>query len=151
MEIIDKVKELLQPILEERNLKLVDVELTKEKRPTLRIYVYNPEGTSIEDCEFVSRRIGALLDVEDLIPFSYVLEVSSPGERKLKNIEEYDIFKGRDIKIITCEPIEENSKNTVFKGKLLGLEGENVKLENEKGLIIELPLEKITKAQLEFK
>ena len=148
---IDKVKELLQPILEERNLKLIDIELTKEKRPTLRIYVYNPEGTSIEDCELVSRRIGALLDVEDLIPFSYVLEVSSPGERKLKNIEEYDIFKGRDIKIITCEPIEENSKNTVFKGKLLGLEGENVKLENEKGLIIELPLEKITKAQLEFK
>ncbi len=151
MEMIDKVKELLQPILEERNLKLIDIELTKEKRPTLRIYVYNPEGTSIEDCELVSRRIGALLDVEDLIPFSYVLEVSSPGERKLKNIEEYDIFKGRDIKIITCEPIEENSKNTVFKGKLLGLEGENVKLENEKGLIIELPLEKITKAQLEFK
>jgi len=151
LEIIERVKELLEPILEEKDFKLVDVEMTKEGKPTLRIYIYNPEGTSIGDCEFVSRRIGALLDVEDLIPYSYILEVSSPGlNRKIKNPHEYDIFKGRKIKIVTTQPIEENSANTVFKGKLLGLENDNVKIEKETGEEIKLPLEKISKAQLEF-
>ncbi|RMD47694.1 MAG: ribosome maturation factor RimP [Aquificota bacterium] len=150
MEIIEKVKNLLAPVLEERNLKLVDVELTKEGKPVLRIYIYNPEGTSIDDCEFVSRRIGALLDVEDIIPYSYTLEVSSPGlTRKIKNVEEYEIFKGRNIKIITIEPLDEGSVNKVFKGKLLGLKGSSVKLE-ENGKIRDIPVEKISKAQLEF-
>ncbi|RMA97325.1 ribosome maturation factor RimP [Hydrogenothermus marinus] len=150
MDIVEKVKEFVFPILEERDLKLVDVELTKGKRPVLRIYIYNPEGTSIGDCEFVSRRIGAILDVEDLIPYSYELEVSSPGlNRKLKNKEEYEIFKGKDIKIVTTEPLEEGNKNKVYKGKLLGLENENVKIE-EDGKIREIPYEKISKANLEF-
>ena len=146
--IIERVKELLQPLIEERGLKLVDVEYITAGKPVLRIYVYNPEGTSIEDCEWISRRIGALLDVEDLIPVSYILEVSSPGlDRKLKNKEEYEIFKGRDVKIITKEPI--NGKN-VYEGVLKGLEDDNVLLQ-ENGKIIKIPLEKISKANLEFK
>lgn len=147
-EIIEKVKELLQPLLEERGLKLVDIEYITGGKPVLRIYVYNPEGTTIEDCEWISRRIGALLDIEDLIPVSYILEVSSPGlNRKLKNREEYDIFKGRDVKIVTKEPID--GKN-VFEGILKGLENDNVILETEEKEE-KIPLEKIAKANLEFK
>jgi len=147
LDIIERVKELLIPILEEKELKLVDIKFIKEGKPVLRIYIYNPEGTSIENCEFVSRRIGTILDVEDLIPYSYILEVSSPGlDRKLKNKEEYEIFKGRDVKIFTNEPINEKS---FFKGKLLGLENEDVKIE-EDNKEIKIPLEKINKAQLDF-
>jgi len=147
LDIVERVKELLIPILEEKKLKLVDIEFIKEGKPVLRIYIYNPEGTTIENCEFVSRRIGTILDVEDLIPYSYTLEVSSPGlDRKLKNKEEYEIFKGRDIKIFTSEPINEKS---FFKGKLLGLENEDVKIE-EDNKEIKIPLEKINKAQLDF-
>ncbi|WP_457635191.1 ribosome maturation factor RimP [Persephonella sp.] len=139
---------MLQPLIEERGLKLVDVEYITGGKPVLRIYVYNPEGTSIEDCEWISRRIGALLDVEDLIPVSYILEVSSPGlDRKLKNKEEYEIFKGRDVKIVTKEPVE--GKN-VFEGVLKGLEGDNVIIQ-ENGEIIKIPLEKISRTNLEFK
>ncbi len=146
--IVGKVKEMLQPLIEERGLKLVDVEYITGGKPVLRIYVYNPEGTSIEDCEWISRRIGALLDVEDLIPVSYILEVSSPGlDRKLKNKEEYEIFKGRDVKIVTKEPVE--GKN-VFEGVLKGLEGDNVIIQ-ENGEIIKIPLEKISRTNLEFK
>ena len=148
-QIIERVKELLQPLIEERGLKLVDVEYITAGKPVLRIYVYNPEGTSIEDCEWISRRIGALLDIEDLIPVSYILEVSSPGlDRKLKNKEEYDIFKGRDVKIVLSEPIEEG-KN-VYEGVLQGLEDDNVFLETD-GETIKIPLEKISKTNLEFK
>jgi len=147
MKVEEKVKELLLPILEERDFKLVDIEFIPSKRPILRIYIYNPEGTSIDDCEWVSKRIGALLDVEDLIDKAYVLEVSSPGlDRKFKNIEEYDIFKGRDVVIKTKEPINEKK---VFKGTLLGLEDEKVKIkENEE--TVEIPLENVSQTKLYF-
>jgi len=146
--IIEKVKELLQPLIEERGLKLVDVEYITAGKPVLRIYVYNPEGTSIEDCEWISRRIGALLDIEDLIPVSYILEVSSPGlDRKLKNREEYDIFKGREIKIITREPVE--GKN-ILEGVLKGLENNSVVLETG-GKTVKIPLKNISRANLEYK
>jgi len=146
--IIERVKELLLPLLEERGLRLVDVEFSTGGKPVLRIYVYNPKGTSIEDCEWVSRRIGTLLDVEDLIPFSYILEVSSPGlERKLKNTEEYEIFKGRDIKIVTKEPVD--GKN-VFEGVLKGLEDTRVVIEVD-NKDYKIPLDMIARANLEFR
>ncbi len=139
---------MLQPLLEERGLKLVDIEYITEGKPVLRIYIYNPEGTSIEDCEWISRRIGALLDIEDLIPFSYTLEVSSPGlERRLKNIEEYDIFKGRDIKIVLKEP---SDGRNVIKGVLKGRE-DNIIVIEEKGKEVKIPVENISRANLEFK
>ncbi len=147
MKVEEKVKELLLPILEERDFKLVDIEFIPSKRPILRIYIYNPEGTSIDDCEWVSKRIGSLLDVEDLIDRAYILEVSSPGlDRKFKNIEEYDIFKGRDVVIKTKEPINEKK---VFKGTLLGLEDEKVKIkENEE--TVEIPFENVSQTKLDF-
>ncbi|ACD66211.1 MAG TPA: ribosome maturation factor RimP [Sulfurihydrogenibium sp.] len=147
MKVEEKVKELLLPILEERDFKLVDIEFIPSKRPILRIYIYNPEGTSIDDCEWVSKRIGALLDVEDLIDKAYILEVSSPGlDRKFKNIEEYDIFKGRDVVVKTKEPINEKK---VFKGTLLGLEDEKVKIkENEE--TVEIPFENVSQTKLDF-
>jgi len=147
MEIVEKVKELVLPILEEKGLKLVDIEMNKGKRPVLRVYIYNPEGTSIDDCEWVSKRLGALLDVEDLIPTSYTLEISSPGlDRKLKNKEEFNIFKGRDIVIKTKEPIEEKK---VFRGVLEGLEDDNVILNQDENKI-KIPIENISQAKLEF-
>lgn len=145
--VVERVKQLLEPVLEERGLTLVDVEMTAGKRPVLRIYIYNPEGTSIDDCEWVSKRIGALLDVEDLIKTSYVLEVSSPGlDRKIKNPHEYDIFTGRQIKLKTSRPLEER---TVFKGILKGRDGEYVLVE-EDGKTYRVPIDTITTAKLEF-
>lgn len=147
MKVEEKVKELILPILEEKDFKLVDIEFIQSKRPILRIYIYNPEGTSIDDCEWVSKRIGALLDVEDIIKNSYILEVSSPGlDRKLKNPHEYEIFKGRNVVLKTKEPINEKK---VFKGILEGLEEEKVKI-SENNEIFKIPLEKISQAKLDF-
>jgi len=147
MMVVEKVKELVLPILKERDFKLVDIEFIRGSRPVLRIYIYNPEGTTIENCEWVSRRIGALLDIEDIIPSSYILEVSSPGlNRKLKNKEEYDIFAGREISIHTQEPVNEK---TTFKGKLIGIKDDVIKLEEE-GETVDIPYEKVSSARLEF-
>ncbi len=145
IDIVEKVKEFVAPILEKLGLRLVDIEFIKEGKPILRVYIYDPNGTTIEQCEIVSRRLGKILDDEDLIPYSYTLEISSPGlNRKLKNREEYEIFKGRNIKIIVREPID---KKNVFTGVLEGLEGNNVLIKNNEE-IIKINLENISKAKL---
>ena len=145
MEIVEKVKEMVLPILDSLGLKLVDIEFIKEGKPVLRVYIYDPEGTSIKQCETVSRGLERLLDEEDLIPYSYILEISSPGlNRTLKNREEYEIFKGRNIKIVVKEPID---KKNVFTGVLEGLEGEDV-LVRDNDDILKINLENISKAKL---
>ena len=154
---MERVREILKPMLEEVGLKLVDVEFVGDNKPVLRVYIYNPEGTSLDDCEYISRRLGAVLDIEDLIPYSYNLEVSSPGlDRKLKNKEEYEIFKGRDIKIVVKEPID---KKQVLRGRLEGLNEDNVVIKEYKKVgkaeklqkeNTEIPLDNISSAKLDF-
>ncbi len=144
-DIVERVKELVAPILEKLGLKLVDIEFIKEGKPILRVYIYDPNGTTIEQCEIVSRKLGRLLDDEDLIPYSYILEISSPGlNRKIKNKEEYEIFKGRNIKIVVKEPID---KKNVFTGVLEGLEEDNVLIKNNDETI-KINLGNISKARL---
>ncbi|RUM59881.1 MAG: ribosome maturation factor RimP [Persephonella sp.] len=145
MDVVEEVRKLILPILDELDLKLVDIEFTKENRPILRVYIYDPKGTTIKQCEIVSRRLGELLDNKDLIPYSYILEISSPGlNRKLKNKEEYEIFKGRNIKIVLKEPMD---KKNVFTGVLEGLEDDKVLIkDNDK--LIKIDLDNISKARL---
>ena len=145
VDVVERVKKMVMPILKELGVKLVDIEFIKEGRPVLRVYIYDPEGTTIRQCEIVSKRLEKILDEEDLIPYSYTLEISSPGlDRKLKNKEEYEIFKGRNIKIVVKEPID---KKNVFTGILEGLEDDNV-LVKDKDEIIKINLENIAKAKL---
>ena len=89
----------------------VETELVKENHHWfLRIFIYSMEReVNLEDCERVSRSLSDFL--EELIPFKYNLEVSSPGlERKLKSTKEYLIFKGRDINIKLKESIDESGE-----------------------------------------
>jgi len=85
----------------------------------LRIYIDKPGGVSHGDCQAVSNQVGTLLDVEDLIPNRYVLEVSSPGiERGLYKRADYERFSGSRVKVKTSQPID-GQRN--FRGKLIGL------------------------------
>src|ERR1044071_6350392 len=73
----------------------------------LRIYIDKPGGVTHADCELVSKQVGTLLDVEELIPNRYVLEVSSPGiERGLYKPADYARFAGSRVKLKTSEPID---------------------------------------------
>jgi ribosome maturation factor RimP len=106
-------------------------------------------GVSHADCQRVSQQLSVILDVEELIPGpGYILEVSSPGmDRALRKPAEYERFRGRMAKISTTEPVEDEK---YFEGRLAGFVDGKVQLEL-KGKVartVELPLEKIRKANL---
>jgi ribosome maturation factor RimP len=99
--ITKKVADLVDPILGELGFELVDVEyLSKHGRWVLRLYIDKEGGVTIDDCALVSREIGDLIDVKDIIRHEYVLEVSSPGlNRPLKKEKDFVWAIGKKIKL----------------------------------------------------
>jgi ribosome maturation factor RimP len=98
-------------------------------KPTLWVYIERPDGDpiGIKDCQAVNNAIADLLDVEDLVPGAYVLNVSSPGvERPLKRAEHFAAQLGKLMKIRTWEPISDRRN---FKGKLLALDDDVVTIQ----------------------
>ncbi len=146
--IISNIKELLEPILHEHNLELFDIEYKGANRKgVLRVFIDKEQGVTIDDCAEVSRELGTLLDVHEVIPGSYTLEISSPGlTRPLRKPSDYMRFKGKTIKIKTIENIDDKN---VFKGKLLDFVDDVVSLE-AKGNNYLIPYSNIEKANLEL-
>jgi ribosome maturation factor RimP len=146
--LLQEVRQVVEPILQSQGKELVDLEYRRESQGwVLRIYIDREGGVTVEDCAEVNREVGATLEVRNLIANPYVLEVSSPGlTRPLKKAEDFIKYQTRLVKVKTAKPIE-GRRN--FKGTLLGLEGERVRLMVE-GRIYEVPLQGITKANLEI-
>jgi ribosome maturation factor RimP len=147
-QLLGEVRQIVEPILQSQGLELVDLEYQREAQGwVLRFYIDRQGGVTVEDCAEVSRELGAVLEVHDLIANPYLLEVSSPGlTRPLKKREDFNKYRNHLIKVKTFEPIE-GRRN--FKGILLGLEDEKVRLEME-GQSYEIPFRGIAKANLEF-
>ncbi len=115
-------------------------------RSVVRIYIDQPGGISLNDCERFSKRFSVLLDVEDWISFSYVLEVSSPGlDRPLVKEADFLRFCKKNAKIRTRVPFE-GQRN--FKGKIMGVTEGRLALEVTSGSQIEIALTAIEKASL---
>ena len=120
----------------------------------VRVFIDRPgpaatpdESVSVEDCEQVNRELSTILDVEDPLPFTYVLEVSSPGlDRPLRTAGDYARFAGRLAKVVVSEAVD-NQK--AFEGRLLGFEQDDVLLEAPNGRRHRLPLRLITRGRLE--
>jgi ribosome maturation factor RimP len=146
---LDKTKGIIEKVVSSEGLELVDVEFKGNlNNRVLRIYIDKPSGVTHKDCEFISDQVGTVLDVEDLIPGSYTLEVSSPGlTRKLTRDSDYHRFQGRLAKIQTKVPIN-GTKH--FRGTLVGLEGETVTLKLKEFELVLIPLRSIAKANLDI-
>lgn len=123
--IVEKVTEMVLPITELKGFELVDVEYVKEgSNWYIRIYIDKDGGIRIEDCELVSREISDLLDENDPIPTSYILEVSSPGlERPLKKDSDFEKYKGEPIEVRLYNAFENKNK---YEGELVGLRDGNI-------------------------
>ena len=145
---LEEARQIIEPLLHSQGFELVDLEYQRGPQGwVLRIYLDRAGGVTLDDCAEVSGEIGAVLEVKDVIPNPYVLEVSSPGlTRPLRKPEDFNRFRNRLVKIKLYEPVE-GRKN--FRGNLLGLEGDKVRLEIE-GRVYELPLQGIAKANLEI-
>ena len=105
--VVPKIIELASPIAEELKLKLVDaVFQTNKTPPVLRIDVKNPQGdTSLENCAQMSRLLEEKLDLDEVIPGAYVLEISSPGiSRTLTTERDFVAFKGFGVTVKTFAP-----------------------------------------------
>ena len=103
------VRSYSEELTESLGFELVDIEyLAADRRGILRLYIDRPEGgITLDDCVVVNRQLGALLEVEDIIPFRYVLEVSSPGlNRPLKRPKDFLAHCGKKIKIKTKMPVD---------------------------------------------
>ena len=143
-----RVQELAEQVAIDNGLELVHAEVAgPDNKPIVRVYIDKPQGVTHEDCSAVSTHLGTILDVEDFIHASYTLEVSSPGlERGLYKRADYERFAGSNAKLKTRQPID-GQRN--FRGRLLGIEGDEVIFEDRTNGRVRVPLEIITKAKLE--
>lgn len=107
-ELVERVRTLSKPVAEELGLELVDVEFTTDRAGRiLRVYIDRPGGVNIDDCTRLSRELGMILDVEDVIDFNYSLEVSSPGlDRPLVREKDFFAAIGKKVKLRTKQPVD---------------------------------------------
>jgi ribosome maturation factor RimP len=147
MEVIkNKVSKLARQVADELGVELFDIELLGRDKLLLRITINKESGVTLEDCERFSRSLEAILDVEDPIPVSYTLEVSSPGlDRPLREIKDFEKNTGKLSRIATSEKIENQN---LFIGRIVNVGSDSVRLlVNERE--VDIPFEKIAKARLE--
>jgi ribosome maturation factor RimP len=105
---IERIRAIAERVAASSGLEVVEVELRGGgKARMLRLVIDKPGGVTHEDCANVSREVGTILDVEDVVPGgSYLLEVSSPGlDRKLTKPADYERFTGSRVRLQTREPI----------------------------------------------
>lgn len=102
------ITEMLEPLLQDTELTLVDVEYVREKKDWyLRIYLDKPGGVEIDDCQLISEKLTTVLDEQDPIPDKYFLEVSSPGiDRPLKKDKDFEAAYGTKVDISFYAPWE---------------------------------------------
>lgn len=139
------LERLLNEPVESLGYELVDIDYSASGRGLLRVYIDLPGGITLDDCERVSKQLSAFLDVEDPIPGSYMLEVSSPGmDRRLRRPEHFRRFVGAEIKVELNAPQEGRRR---FRGELKEAEDNHIVVEVD-GVSWELPLEAIGIAKL---
>lgn len=145
-EILEKVRSLVVPILEREGFELVDLKLGGVGRGrVLRIFIHRPGGVSIEDCVRISRMVEDRLDMEDPIPGSYTLEVSSPGlDRPLRTPSDFARVVGERVRLTMKGGIRPG----VVEGKLLEVGEDGLTLETEEGAT-KVPFEDIAQGKVE--
>ncbi|MBM3248148.1 MAG: ribosome maturation factor RimP [Candidatus Omnitrophica bacterium] len=146
---VNKIKELVMPLLESQVIDLVDLHIQRDRNKIiLKLLVDKPTGgISLQECVKLNEEIGQVLENQDFIQESFVLEVSSPGlDRPLMTIKDFIRATGKDVIMFLKEKIQEKIE---LSGKIISAKDNVVVIEFE-GEQIEIPLEKINKAKYIF-
>jgi ribosome maturation factor RimP len=154
-DVVEQVRTVAARVAASYGLDIFDVQFRREAAGmVLRIQIDRPgpaataeDSVSVDDCAAVSRDLSAVLDVEDIVPTAYTLEVSSPGlDRPLRTADDYRRFAGRRAKLVMRAAVD---GQTFFKGRLGGVEGDRVVIEAEDRRRHLVPIGIITRAHLE--
>ena len=154
-DVVEQVRTVAGRVAASYGLEIFDVSFRREgPGMVLRVQIDRPgpaasaeESVSVADCASVSRDLSAILDVDDVVPVAYTLEVSSPGlERGLYKRADFERFAGSQAKLKTRQPID-GQRN--FRGRLLGVDGDDVLFDDRTNGQVRVPLDLITKANLE--
>ncbi len=148
---VDKLRSLATATAQTFGLELFDLETrTSGRRWWVRATLDRLDGpVTLEDCEGFSRQLSAQLDVEDLIPHAYELEVSSPGvERPLRAPRDFQRFKGQPARIVMGGPGPEAGQ--AFEGDLEGVDENDVMIRVD-DVVRRLPMDRIRRAHLVLK
>jgi ribosome maturation factor RimP len=147
-----RAQELLEPIVAGEGLELLEVEFVREREGwVLRLFIDKPGGrVGLDECSQVSRAVDTVLDVEDIVPHEYNLEVSSPGvNRPLKKPVHYERVKGQKVKVKTFGPIGEPPRKN-FTGTLTEVAADAISVDVEGAGSFRISFKDIAKANLEF-
>jgi len=159
---IKELKEIISnyavEVSETEGVEVIDIEVHPGgKGLVVTVFIDKNGGVTVKDCENFSRSLEAILDIEDPIKSSYILQVSSPGiDRPLKGKRDFLRNIGKKVKITTKEKI---SDKTFFIGKIIDVGDDWVRIEiqetdkkgrkkSERGELLFIPLNKILKAQI---
>lgn len=136
-----EVERIVEELIDGSPLELVAVDYVKERDWYLRVFIDKEGGIEIDDCQELSGRLEEVLDAEDLIKTSYILEVSSPGlDRELKKPKDFQREQGRMVDVSLFAPLEGEK---VITGELKAYDGENVTVDERV-----VPMSKVAKVNL---
>ncbi len=136
-----EVEKIVEELLENTALELVAVDYVKERDWYLRVFIDKEGGVDLDDCQDLSRKLEELLDAQDLIKTSYILEVSSPGlNRELKKPRDFQREMGKDIDVSLFAPLDGKK---VVTGPLSAYDGETINVGD-----MAIPMDKVAKVNL---
>lgn len=136
-----EVEKIVEELLENTVLELVAVDYVKERDWYLRVFIDKEGGVDLDDCQDLSRKLEELLDAQDLIKTSYILEVSSPGlDRELKKPRDFQREMGKDIDVSLFAPLDGKK---VVTGPLSAYDGETINVGD-----MAIPMDKVAKVNL---
>lgn len=147
----DDIRRMAEPLCESEGMELIHIEYQRESGGRiLRFYIDKPGGVGVDDCAYISRQLGGLMDVnfENIGPYS--LEVSSPGsDRPLGRRQDFEKFRGHVVKIRTASCADDGKpvKHKTVQGLLSGISDETVSIQVEDGTV-GIPFREIIRARL---
>ena len=143
-----QIQHIVSPLLEQDGYEFVELEYRRENTGwVVRLFVDKDGGITIDDCTHISRRVGDVLEVKDIIPTAYTLEISSPGlDRPLKSENDFKRAIDNRVAVLTTETLD--GKNS-FNGLLTRVDRGVIYLECNGGSY-QIPLKKIVKARFDI-
>lgn len=136
-----EVEKIVEELLDNTALELVAVDYVKERDWYLRVFIDKEGGVDLDDCQDLSRKLEELLDAQDIIKTSYILEVSSPGlDRELKKPRDFQREMGKDIDVSLFAPLDGKK---VVTGPLSAYDGETINVGD-----MAIPMDKVAKVNL---